>query len=316
MGGTDSTLQNSEANYFGYRILNVAPSSPSSSSPVLCTYFSIITSIHTPSRPLSEFTDVIRECASLQKEVKLEIFNLKSRRRDYITVLPKPSPSYLGLLGLTLRPTSYYDDLPNCLRILLSTNDFLKEGEWILGTEDRNVDGVKGFEEVCEGVDEVGLYVYNGPLDCVRYVLFPTLKPLGLEVGEGYLHSLPEEYRGTNGKSEMRREGRKGIVAVEGGGGEEEVGEMSAKELVKAVGKEVEVKNEETKGDHQPRVELTAGVEATTKVDPPPQVEAPPQVSPPPPINPPPPPINTKTTPTRTTTSTSTTTLPTKKFSE
>ena len=69
---------------------------------------------------------------------------------------------------------------------------------------------------------QVGLYVYNGPLDCVRYVLFPTLKPLGLEVGEGYLHSLPEEYRGTNGKSEMRREGRKGIVAVEGGGGEEE----------------------------------------------------------------------------------------------
>ena len=70
---------------------------------------------------------------------------------------------------------------------------------------------------------QVGLYVYNGPLDCVRYVLFPTLKPLGLEVGEGYLHSLPEEYRGTNGKSEMRREGRKGIVAVEGGGWEEEV---------------------------------------------------------------------------------------------
>jgi len=155
MGGTDSTLQNSEANYFGYRILNVAPSSPASSSPVLCTYFSIITSIHTPPRPLSSFTSVIRECAHLKKEVKLEIFNLKSRSRDYITVLPAPSPSYLGLLGLTLRPTSYYDDLPNCLRILTSSNEKLKEGEWILGTEERNVDGVRVFEEVCEGGEEV-----------------------------------------------------------------------------------------------------------------------------------------------------------------
>ncbi|GMH51873.1 hypothetical protein TL16_g01109 [Triparma laevis f. inornata] len=156
MGANESTEKDPEQIYFGYRILNVAPSSPSSSS-TLCSYFDFIFSLSTPSLPFqplnnpsTNFNKIIKTAYSNNETVTFKVFNLKNRKQRIVTIKPSKWEG-LGLLGITLRPDTYYDDLPNSIKILsLEENGAadkagLEGGEWILGTEEKGVKGVEDF---------------------------------------------------------------------------------------------------------------------------------------------------------------------------
>lgn len=150
------------------------------------------------------------------KPVELLVWNIKAQEKRLVTLVPSDDWDGEGLLGVTIKLDNYGGADERLIRVLEVEEDspaaiagLVKETDFMLGTTTQNFSDTAILAKVLEeSIDRVlEIYVYNSQSDKVRVVSLMQNEEgrLGLEVGTGYLHRLPNACRSTIGTSVERK---------------------------------------------------------------------------------------------------------------
>lgn len=182
MGSSESTE--------GFRVVSVVPASPADEAK-LSSYFDFILSMNGVRLvSVNDCTKIIEK--SKNCKVFLYLYNvLLGEHREVVLV-----PDDTGL-GCIVRWDHYET---KGLRVLSVAPHSLAEyagltplSDYILGTPEETLNTIDRFALINKKSKNLTLYTYNAETNAVRTLTIknPLGIPLGLDVGEGLLHSLP-----------------------------------------------------------------------------------------------------------------------------
>eukprot|EP00941_MAST-03F_sp_MAST-3F-sp1_P000937 g937.t1 len=197
----------------GYRVLGVQANSPGRKANLISFFdFIIAADGQAFEEEGPEFFNLIRAAGSSESPLKLTVYNTKSRSVRETTIYPRTGWGGKGLLGITIR----FDEFDDCtgLHVLDVVQDspayaagLVSYEDYILGTAREMLTMTSELAYVVEDhmYEPLGLWVYNATSDIIRLAFitpndqWPGEGSLGCDVGEGYLHALPNRCRATIG---------------------------------------------------------------------------------------------------------------------
>ena len=189
----------------GYHVIRVQDNSPASLSK-LEAYFDFIVTIQ--GLRLDEESDTLIDIlkAHMDKEVKLGVYNIKTRSWREVGLTPSSKWGGQGVIGVSIRFCSFENVSENIWHILEVYPNSPAESAGFIS----NTDYIIGYEMMDEEFDtfieqsnqkEVKLFVYNVESDkCRNVAIVPDQNwggegSLGCGVGTGYLHRIPNAAR-------------------------------------------------------------------------------------------------------------------------
>lgn len=206
-----------ELDAVGYRVLGVQPNSPASSAGLVSFFDFVVAANNYPLKVLDNtFVDMIKE--SENKPLPLTIYNIKSETTRDVVITPQRNWGGQGMLGVTIRFDSFWRAEESLVRVLEILPDSPAElaglnplTDYMLGTAEKVFDDPDTlYDEVTKFIEStLEIYVYNTETDQVRViVVMPTMTwnngkngCLGISVGHGYLHRLPQSCKQSTGTS-------------------------------------------------------------------------------------------------------------------
>eukprot|EP01117_Protostelium_nocturnum_P011566 TRINITY_DN4196_c0_g1_i2.p1 TRINITY_DN4196_c0_g1~~TRINITY_DN4196_c0_g1_i2.p1 ORF type:complete len:353 (+),score=128.39 TRINITY_DN4196_c0_g1_i2:102-1160(+) len=189
----------------GYHVLQVQSGSPGELSGLL-SFFDFIIAANDKyfDKEESAFVDCLKQ--NIGKEVKLNVFNLKSNSVRNLNLVPSTNWGGNGLAGISIR----YCTVENATELVWHVLDVYPNSpasnaglqarsDYIVGTPDAQFNSSDDFYNLI-GSNEgkpVPLYIYNTQQDRIRVVqIIPNRKwggegSMGCDVGFGFLHRIP-----------------------------------------------------------------------------------------------------------------------------
>ena len=160
----------------GYRVLGVQANSPASACG-LVSFFDFVVAADGAALKELDSTFIEKIKASEDKALTCEIFNIKSKTKREVEIVPKRNWGGQGLLGVTIRFDTYFKADEQLVRVLDVEHNspayaagLKAETDYILGTAEVVFQDSDALTQAClASIDSrLDVYVYNVDDDQVR----------------------------------------------------------------------------------------------------------------------------------------------------
>ena len=200
----------------GFRVLAVQKDSPGAKAG-LVSFFDFI--LASEDIRFQKDDDTFQKLLNRRKHTKitLSVYNIKACTVREVVLIPTEWKGR-GLLGVTIRFDSWEEEDGSYLHVLnveekspSALAGLESDNDYILGTSRQILSSTKdlvyaALDKLDEG-SALFLWVFHKKKDTIRKVIVRPNKTwggngvLGCDIGEGYLHVLPQECRNSTGRS-------------------------------------------------------------------------------------------------------------------
>lgn len=218
MGAEQSTIKEAGAQRHGFHVLRVDEGSPAATAG-LVAFFDYIVSVNGV-EVLAEEPNVVREMARnhVDRPMRVEVYNARTDATRTVTIVPSNAWGGATLLGANIRyalVTGARDRVWHVLDVALDSPGhkagLIPHKDWIIGSPQiaLNEDDAFRMLIIQNRGKPVRLLVYNADSDAVREVsVVPDLEwggngALGVDVGSGALHRIPDRVSSPAGPSSV-----------------------------------------------------------------------------------------------------------------